>query len=135
MDVRDVAQGCLKAAEQGRSGECYILSNRYFTVRELLECVRKTVGGSRKICLPMGLARAFVPFFEWLAKVTHTRPLFTRYALSTIASNEHFSHDKAARELGYRPRDMRETIADTIAFLRGGDVPLELTGAEGGIAQ
>ena len=135
VDVRDVAQGCLKAAEQGRSGECYILSNRYFTVRELLECVRKTVGGSRKICLPMGLARAFVPFFEWLAKVTHTRPLFTRYALSTIASNEHFSHDKAARELGYRPRDMRETIADTIAFLRGGDVPLELTGAEGGIAQ
>lgn len=135
VDVRDVAKGCLKAAERGRSGECYILSNRYFTVRELLECVRKTVGGSRKICLPMGLARAFVPFFEWLAKVTHTRPLFTRYALSTIASNEHFSHDKAARELGYRPRDMRETIADTIAFLRGGDVPLELTGAEGGIAQ
>lgn len=135
VDVRDVAKGCLKAAERGRSGECYILSNRYFTVQELLECVRKTVGGSRKICLPMGLARAFVPFFEWLAKVTNTRPLFTRYALSTIASNEHFSHDKAARELGYRPRDMRETIADTIAFLRGGDVPLELTGAEGGIAQ
>ena len=93
------------------------------------------MGGPRKICLPMGLARAFVPFFEWLAKVTHTRPLFTRYALSTIASNEHFSHDKAARELGYCPRDMREIIADTIAFLRGGDVPLELTGAEGGIAQ
>ena len=44
VDVRDVAKGCLKAAERGRSGECYILSNRYFTVQELLECVRKTVG-------------------------------------------------------------------------------------------
>ena len=81
-----------------------------------------------------GASPRFCAVFR-MAKVTHTRPLFTRYALSTIASNEHFSHDKAARELGYRPRDMRETIADTIAFLRGGDVPLELTGAEGGIAQ
>ena len=26
MDVRDVAAGCIAAAEKGRTGECYILS-------------------------------------------------------------------------------------------------------------
>lgn len=125
VDVRDVAKGCLEAAEHGAKGSCYILSNRYFTVKELLECVRKTAGGRKKICLPIGLARAFVPVFEWGAKVTHTRPLYTKYALYTISSNGHFTHDKATAELGYHPRDMRATIADTISWLRGQKVPLE----------
>ncbi len=125
VDVRDVAKGCLEAADYGAKGSCYILSNRYFTVEELLECVRKTTGGRKKICLPIGLARAFVPVFEWIAKVTHTRPLYTKYALYTISSNGHFTHDKATAELGYHPRDMQATIADTISWLRGQKVSLE----------
>ena len=47
VDVRDVAKGCLLAAEKGKTGSCYILSNRYFSLRELLECVRRVVGGRR----------------------------------------------------------------------------------------
>ena len=125
VDVRDVAKGCLEAAEHGKKGSCYILSNRYFTVKELLEYVRKTTGGRKKVCLPIGLARAFVPVFEGIAKVTHTRPLYTKYALYTISSNGHFTHDKATAELGYHPRDMQATIADTISYLQGQRVPLE----------
>lgn len=125
VDVRDVAKGCLEAAEHGTKGSCYILSNRYFTVKELLECVRKATGGRKRICLPISLARAFVPVFEWIAKATHTRPLYTKYALYTISSNGHFTHDKATAELGYHPRDMQVTIADTISWLRGQKVSLE----------
>ena len=32
VDVRDVAQGCLLAAEKGRTGRCYILSGEYSTI-------------------------------------------------------------------------------------------------------
>lgn len=127
VDVRDVAKGCLQAAKKGKSGNCYILSNRYFTIKELLGYVEKIAGGKEKICLPMGLARAFVPVFEWIAKESHTRPLYTQYALDTISSNEHFSHDKATSELGYHPRDMMFTIRDTIRWLKGQEVPLEST--------
>ena len=90
-----------------------------------MECVRRVTGGRKKYCLPIGLARAFVPAFEWIAKVTHTRPLYTRYSLYTISSNGHFTHDKATAELGYHPRDMQATIADTIGWLQGQKVPLE----------
>ncbi len=127
VDVRDVAKGCIAAADRGKTGSCYILSNRYFSIREILDCVRKTVGGRAKVCLPIRLARAMTPFFEWSAKITHTRPLFTRYALYTLRSGGHFSHDRATSELGYHPRDMRETIAATVAWLRGQRVPLEQT--------
>lgn len=126
VDVRDVAKGCLQAAEKGKSGNCYIFSNRYFTAKELLGYVRRVIGGSRKPCLPIGLARAFVPIFAWIAKATHTRPLYTKYALQTISSDEHFSHDKATSELGYHPRDMQATIRDTVRWLQGQKVPLEM---------
>lgn len=125
VDVRDVAQGILQAVDKGQSGSTYILSNRYFTIRELLKYARQVTGGSKKIYLPIAWARTFVPFFEWLARITHTRPLYTKYALFTISSNGYFSHDKATSELDYRPRDMRQTIADTIRFLKGKNVPLE----------
>ena len=125
VDVRDVAKGCLEAADRGKKGNCYILSNRYFTVKELLDYVCETAGGRKKVCLPIGVARAFLPVFLWISKMTHTRPLYTRYALYTISGNGHFSHDKATAELGYRPRDMRATIADTVRWLRGKKVPLE----------
>lgn len=126
VDVRDVAKGCIAAAEKGKRGDCYILSNRYFTVKELLECMRTISGGKKKVCLPLSLAGAFVPMFEWIAKKTDTRPLYTKYALYTLSSNGHFSHDKATAELGYKPRDMILTLKDTIQWLRGKKVPLEL---------
>lgn len=125
VDVRDVAKGCIKAAIKGKAGSCYILSNRYFTIKELLEYARRIGGGRRKLCLPIGLARAVAPLFGWVARLRRTRPLFTKYALYTLSGNGHYSHDKAATELGYRPRDMMETVADTIRWLKGQNVPLE----------
>ncbi|MFR6042007.1 MAG: hypothetical protein ACLUHL_11615 [Dysosmobacter welbionis] len=43
----------------------------------------------------------------------------TSYSLYTLRSNENFSHDKATAELGYRPRDLVQTLRDTAAWLRG----------------
>lgn len=123
VDVRDVAAGCLAAAERGTPGACYILSNRYCTVRELLDLLRHTAGGRWRPCLPLPLAKAAAPAFELAAALSHTRPLFTRYSLYTMGSNGRFTHDKATRELGYHPRDMKDTVADTVAWLQG--VPLE----------
>ena len=125
VDVRDVAKGCLLAADKGKAGSCYILSNRYFTIGELLEYVRQTTGGRKPLCLPLSVARALAPLFEWGAKIAHTRPLYTKYALHTLAANGHFSHDKATAELGYHPRDMQATVQDTVNWLRGKNVSLE----------
>lgn len=119
VDVRDVADGCVKALRKGRTGECYILSNSYITIRELLEKVREKTGGKRKVCLPVWIARLFEPLFRFASMITHTRPLYTSYALSTISGNGHFSHLKATRELGYAPRDFSATLSDTVAWLKG----------------
>ena len=118
VDVRDAAKGCLLAAKKGKIGSCYILSNKYYSLKELLGYVNNISGGKRKICLPLCVAKLFVPLFEWIANVNKTRPLFTKYALYAISSNSRFSHDKADRELGYSPRDMQTTIKDTILWIQ-----------------
>ena len=120
VDVRDVADGIIAAARKGRKGECYILSNRFIPIPDLMKYLQRATGGKRKICFPLGVAKTMAPLFEWIGKVTHTRPLFTRYSLRTMESNGRFSHDKATMELGYSPRDMMDTIRDTVAYLRTG---------------
>lgn len=122
VDVRDVADGIIAAAERGQKGRSYILSNRYIPIPDLMKYMQAATGGRRKPCFPLGLAKRMAPLFEWIAKVTGTRPLFTRYSLHTMDSNGRFSHDRATMELGYSPRDMMDTVSDTIVYLRTGEL-------------
>jgi dihydroflavonol-4-reductase len=117
VDVRDVAKGCITAANKGMKGECYILSNRYISIPDLLEYMRISTNGKKKRCVPLKLAKLAAPVFEKFGEITKTRPLFTKYSLSTMDANGRFSHDKATMSLGYSPRDMKDTIADTISYL------------------
>ena len=119
VDVRDVAAGCLLAMEKGVSGQCYILSNRHYEIRDVLAMVRQLAGGKRLAVLPHWMAKAALPAIRLHARRTKRRPLFTKYSLYTLLSNDKFSHDKATAELGYRPRDLLQTLRDTIAWSRG----------------
>lgn len=120
VDVRDVAQGCLLAAEKGKAGSCYILSNRHYEAKDILAMVRDVQGGRKLPVLPLWMARAAAPLFTAWARLTKRRPLFTKYSLHTLGTNDRFSHDKATAELLYLPRDLRHTVADTVAWLTGG---------------
>ncbi|MGI6257261.1 MAG: SDR family NAD(P)-dependent oxidoreductase [Anaerovoracaceae bacterium] len=119
VDVRDVAQGILLAEEYGGPGQCYILSNRYFSVKELADLIHE-VSGKRKISriLPRWFVKLVAPLAELYYKLLRRPPLFTGYSLYTLTSNSNFSHEKANRALGYTTRSMSETLRDTISFLK-----------------
>lgn len=117
VDVRDVAHGCLLAAQRGRAGECYILSGRYLRLGTLLTAVGDHCGRRPPLVLPIGLAGAAVPLIELGARISGSRPLYTRYSLRTVASNSRFSCEKAERELGYTRRPMTETLRDMARWL------------------
>lgn len=125
VDVRDVAKGCLLAAEKGKSGQCYILSNRHYEIKDVLKMVRLVAGGKKLPVLPIWMAKAAAPMMQWYAKRKKERPLYTKYSLYTLKSNDKFSHDKATSELGYRPRDLFQTIRDTVLWMqKGNSIPL-----------
>lgn len=118
VDVRDVAQGVASACENGRRGECYILSNKYVRVSDLLDTL-SIVTGLRKVknILPLWFAKSTARLAETYYRIRKTPPLYTSYSLYTLSSNADFSHDKAARELGYTTRDFRQTLSDTVEWL------------------
>ena len=117
VDVRDVADGLIAAAEKGKRGESYILSGQKISVRYLLETVREITGKHFfQMKIPLYLAKfaaLFTPMYYSLAKV---HPRFTPYSLEVLKSNSNISHAKATRELGYRPRSLYESIGDTVKW-------------------
>jgi len=119
VDVSDVANGITAACDHGRKGECYLLSNRFFKVSEILDMLHE-ITGKRKIrsYLPFWFVRATAPLAELYYKMLNQPPLFTSYSLYTLNSNALFSHQKATTELGYMTREMKETLTDTIAWLK-----------------
>ncbi len=115
VDVRDVAEGCLLAAEKGRKGECYILSDRYCEIREVLEIAGNVSGKKKLPVLPLWMAKMAAPFIQLHARRKKRRPLYTAYSLHVLGTGERFSHRKATEELGYHPRDLKVTIRDMVA--------------------
>lgn len=119
VDVRDVAQGCLLAAERGRTGRCYILSGHYLSILNLLTRAGRFGGRRPPGVVPMPLARLAAPVVQAVAHIQHRRPLYTNYSLYTLTSNSNFSRERAEKELGYRSREVNETIRDMVEWLTG----------------
>lgn len=123
VDVRDVANGVIAAADKGRMGECYILSNRFINLREFFDVLAEVSGVRKlKVYLPIWFAKIATPFTELYYRVAKKIPLFTAYSLDTLKQNAVFSHKKADRELGYKTRSLYETLRDTVAKIDVGEM-------------
>lgn len=118
VDVRDVADGVINACNKNTKGECYILSNKYITIKELSDIICDCVKRKKiNIVLPIWIAKIFALFFEIYYNLKKQTPLFTKYSLYTLSSNANFSNKKAKEELNFKNRDMIDTIKDTIKWI------------------
>ncbi len=119
VDVRDVADGILSVCEKGDDGECYILSNKCFQVKEILDMLHDITGkGKIRSYLPLWFAKGTAPLAELYYKILRQPPLYTTYSIYTLNTNADFSHEKATKTFGYKTRDMKETLMDTVYWLK-----------------
>jgi dihydroflavonol-4-reductase len=119
VDVRDVVAGAMRAEGRAPAGARVLLSGHWRSVRDLAAMVASITGvrAPRLVC-PTFLARVGAPFATALAQLTGRRPLFTRAALDALQSNPQVSHERAARDLGYRPRPLSRTLYDTFEWFK-----------------
>ena len=117
VDVRDVADGLISAAENGKRGESYILSGQKISVRYMLETVREVTGRNFfQMKVPFDLAKFAAMFTPMYYQFANETPRFTPYSLEVLQSNSNISHAKATNELGYSPRSLYESIKDTVRW-------------------
>ncbi len=120
VDVRDVAQAAVMAIEKGEPGERYLLSGEWQSLKSLagMICVHRNKK-CRVPIFPFWLARMGVPFMVLYARWKNRVPLYTKISLNILQSaNQHILNDKAGRVLGFSPRPLEESVADTLAWFK-----------------
>lgn len=119
VDIRDVADGMIKACEQAKPGAKYFLSGNWITLQDIAQQVAAITGVKPpQIVLPMWLAKTSAPAAMFFDRLRGRRPLFTPISMKELESNPDISHARASKELGYQPRPMEQTIADTVAWFQ-----------------
>ena len=119
VDVRDLAEGHVLAAEKGRGGERFILSGAALAMPDFVAAVRAEAGNPGR---PFVLPRWFLPPAALLAEawagMRRVPALFTREQARMALREAAFSAAKAERELGWTPRPLAATIRDSVAWFR-----------------
>lgn len=114
VDVEDVVEGHIAAAERGKSGERYILGGDNVTFKEIaIEIARLVNAPLPKWTLPTWGIKGLAFFMEAYAHFSGRRPKLTREMAHYAGLCFYFSHEKAKRELKFNPRSYRESLQRT----------------------
>jgi len=118
VDARDVAKGHILAAENGKTGHCYILSGERVTMNKMMSILSEVSGAqSPKYIVPAWLVKTLGIITPIYYKLANKTPRFTYYSINTLLSNSYISHEKASRELGYEPMTINKSIEDSLKWL------------------
>lgn len=119
VDVRDLAAGCIAAADKGRIGEGYILGNEVVKFKTLSKILCDELGCPPvKFFLPLNLAERIASRMEKKAAKTGEMPMMTTFSVYNLKRNNRFDYSKAERELGYTTRPLEETLRDEAKWLK-----------------
>jgi dihydroflavonol-4-reductase len=120
VDVRDVAMGHLLAAENGRSGERYILGCENLTLEQILQRLAGlTCRNAPTMKLPYAVAYAAGLVTTAWAKVSGSPPRVPLDAVKMARKKMFVTHAKAAKELGFAPGNIEIALQRAVDWFVG----------------
>jgi dihydroflavonol-4-reductase len=119
VDVRDVAEGHLLAAERGRPGERYILGHRNMTLREVLQALARVARLPAPWLrlphiVPLALAALEAPF----ARLAGRAPRIPLDGVRMSRRTMYVDAGKAVRELGMPQSGVEEALERAVGWFR-----------------
>ena len=119
VDVDDVAEGHVLAAEQGRVGERYILGSENLTLKQMLDKLA-AVSGLRAptVRVPYALAYAAAACSTAWAGVTGKHPGIALDGVRYAHIKMWVSCAKAKAELGYAPKPVDAALGRAVEWIR-----------------
>ncbi|SPM26629.1 Nucleoside-diphosphate-sugar epimerase, partial [Mycobacterium terramassiliense] len=117
VGIEDAARAMLLAAERGRPGERYIISDKYMSVRELHSIAAAAVGRRPpRIGIPMAALLASARANDALACVLRRDLPFAYAGMRMAELMSPLDHGKAERELGWKPEPVEDSIRKAAVF-------------------
>jgi dihydroflavonol-4-reductase len=119
VDARDVAALLPVAMDRGTAGERYLVGGYNWTFEELFGRLERLT----KVAAPRFTSRGPLPLLATRAQAALYRQWGRRVPVEpqSVEMAEHywyFDSGKAARELGFQPRDATDTLFDTVKYIR-----------------
>jgi nucleoside-diphosphate-sugar epimerase len=117
VGIDDAAKAFLLAAEHGRPGERYIISERYMTYREMFTAAAEAVGvRPPRFGVPMAAFHALAHVAGVVSAVTNRDLAISPTGAKLVELTGPAEHGKATRELGWHPAPTEQSIAEAAKF-------------------
>jgi len=117
VDVRDLVELILAAAERGRKGESYLAVGANVPYAEVLRIMARKAGKAFvPFAVPPFLLVAAGALAEAFSRLTRKRPLITSAYGRLSGWTAYYSSEKSRRELGATYRSLEDTIGDACAY-------------------
>lgn len=120
VGVDDAARAMVQAAEHGRVGERYLISEKMISNAEVVRIAAEAAGmpaPTKSIPLPVSYAMAALGTAK--ARLTGKDEKFSLGSLRLMRAEAPVDCSKARRELGWRPRPVEESIREAARFWAG----------------
>ncbi|MGB8507661.1 MAG: NAD-dependent epimerase/dehydratase family protein [Pyrinomonadaceae bacterium] len=119
VDVRDAARGFFSAMEHGEHGERYLLGAANWTFAEFFgRLERLTKVAAPRFALPSRLAVRGAQGLNALFRHWKLAPPVEPVEVEMADYFWYLDSSKAARELGFNPREPSDTLLDTVKYVR-----------------
>lgn len=117
VGVEDAARALVLAAEHGRVGQRYIVSERYLSQREMFTVAADAVGArAPRIGVPVPVLTAAAAVGGALGRLAGRDSLVTPTSARLMTTTSPLDHSKAVRELGWQPEPATDAIARAARF-------------------
>ncbi|ORA19035.1 NAD-dependent epimerase/dehydratase family protein [Mycobacterium arosiense] len=117
VGVTDAARAMTLAAERGRIGERYLISERMIALKEVVRIAADEAGvpaPRRSISVPMLYALGALGSLR--ARLTGKDAELSLASVRMMRAEAPVDHSKAVRELGWQPRPVEESIREAARF-------------------
>lgn len=124
VGIEDAARAMLLAAERGRNGERYIISDETLSAREVQRVAAEAVGvRAPRVTVPMSLIYGVARLNDLAARILKRDLPFAVAGVELADVMSPLDHGKAERELGWHPEPVRDAIRRGARFFADQNAP------------
>jgi len=121
IHVKDAVRGLLLAAEKGRAGEIYLITNRQSEPFDrIINIIQETLKVSKvPLHVPEWVALSIASMVEKFFLLLGKAPPVSRKNIESTLADRVFSIEKAQRELGFNPQvDPEQGLRETVLWYK-----------------